>query len=100
MTGFNRFIFIKKMGRRDRCIADVLVDFRNNLLFYNSPSVIDQLNLSPTREATSWYVIGWCHEGNKLHKKTLLVIFCFYSYYDQTSGIIWLKKKVHNAIVQ
>ena len=31
---------------------------------------------------------------------TLLVIFYFYSYYDHTSGIIWWKKIVHNAILQ
>ena len=57
------------------------------LLCNYSPNVIDQLNLSQSREAmTRW------------HNKTLLVIFLnFYSNYDQTSGIIWWKKKVHNT---
>ena len=46
------------------------------LLCNNSPSVINQLNLSLSGEKIGFY---------------------FYSNYDQTSGIIWRKKKVHNA---
>ena len=61
------------------------------LLCNNLPCVIDQLNLLPSREVIN--LIGWWHEGNWLHNKTLLVIFYFYSNYDQTSGIFWFKKK-------
>ena len=38
--------------------------------------------------------------GDKLHNVTLLDIFYFYSNYDQTSGIIWWKKKTCKAILQ
>ena len=70
------------------------------LLCKNSQSVIDQLKIIiEPRSGEVINLIGRWHEGNELHNITLLVIFYFYSNYDQTSGIIWWKK-VHNAILQ
>ena len=61
------------------------------LLCNNSTSLIDQWYLSTSCD------MSMTRGGLMTQHNTVLVIFHYNCNYDQTSGIMWWKKKVHDA---